>query len=71
METTLENGKIKTNCNVLILPMRNGNLNKIGILNEPVYSVLILPMRNGNLLPIMQPFLAILVLILPMRNGNS
>ena len=56
--------------NVLILPMRNGNIHKI-LINLCVFSVLILPMRNGNLVFLLLLLLFLLfVLILPMRNGN-
>jgi len=56
---------------VLILPMRNGNNKKSGVIKPPLY-VLILPMRNGNFItPFNIKCLWYFVLILPMRNGNT
>jgi len=54
---------------VLILPMRNGNVNEQAKNELYTYIVLILPMRNGNL-SVLSMLLYLLVLILPMRNGN-
>ena len=57
-------------CEVLILPMRNGNSNFF-LLSCISFSVLILPMRNGNYQLNISSIYHYLVLILPMRNGNN
>ena len=56
---------------VLILPMRNGNLQFHFSFLFFLPSVLILPMRNGNSGKTWEDCWDANVLILPMRNGNT